>query len=91
MTNTWNFLLHFFPYGHHRPRSVSKGTPPIGLEHSFDSRYPGGMTSVGMQGSIFDLDDTEPQIGRLGHTVTRRELTDGAWVDLRPGWITDCP
>ncbi|WLP89541.1 alpha-ketoglutarate-dependent dioxygenase AlkB [Gordonia sp. NB41Y] len=46
------------------------------------------MTSVGMQGSIFDLDDTEPQIGRLGHTVTRRELTDGAWVDLRPGWIT---
>ncbi|MEP9392884.1 alpha-ketoglutarate-dependent dioxygenase AlkB [Gordonia sp. VNQ95] len=44
--------------------------------------------TVGMQGSIFDLTETTPEIGAVATGVTRRELTDGAWVDVRPGWIT---
>jgi alkylated DNA repair dioxygenase AlkB len=27
------------------------------------------------------------EVGRLGDTVTRKHLTDGAWIDLRPRWI----
>lgn len=44
--------------------------------------------TVGMQGSIFDLTDDAPRVGDLDGHVRRRTLTDGAWVDLRPGWIT---
>ncbi|GAA1481289.1 alpha-ketoglutarate-dependent dioxygenase AlkB [Gordonia sinesedis] len=44
--------------------------------------------TVGMQGSIFDLADGAPRLGDLAGHVRRRELTDGAWVDLRPGWVT---
>jgi alkylated DNA repair dioxygenase AlkB len=29
-----------------------------------------------------------PRVGPLGATVERRRLTRGAWVDLRPGWVT---
>jgi alkylated DNA repair dioxygenase AlkB len=29
-----------------------------------------------------------PQVGPLGRTVERRHLTRGAWIDLRPGWVT---
>lgn len=50
--------------------------------------------TVGMQGSLFDLTGTAgaaPSLGALGTAVTRRELSDGAWVDLRPGWIADSP
>ena len=50
--------------------------------------------TVGMQGSLFDLTGTAgaaPSLGALGTSVTRRELSDGAWVDLRPGWIADSP
>ncbi len=34
--------------------------------------------------------DSEPEItvGALGAAVERRPLTDGAWVDLRRGWIS---
>lgn len=39
-----------------------------------------------MQGSLLDLSD-EPRLGPLAGTVERRILTDGAWVDLRPGWL----
>lgn len=44
--------------------------------------------SAGVQGSIFDLDAESPRLGDLGRHVERRTLTDGAWVDLRPGWIS---
>jgi alkylated DNA repair dioxygenase AlkB len=38
------------------------------------------------QGSLLDLCD-EPAPGPLGSTVHRTMLSDGAWVDVRPGWM----
>ena len=38
------------------------------------------------QGSLLD-GDAGPEVAELGDTVRRTELTDGAWVDVRPGWI----
>lgn len=46
------------------------------------------MTS-GIQGSLFDQGTDVVTLGDLGSTQ-RRTLADGAWVDLRPGWITGC-
>ncbi|MEO9327044.1 alpha-ketoglutarate-dependent dioxygenase AlkB [Gordonia aurantiaca] len=43
--------------------------------------------SIGIQGSLFAEVDVEPTLGDLA-TMTRRPLTDGAWVDLCPGWIS---
>jgi alkylated DNA repair dioxygenase AlkB len=44
------------------------------------------MTAV-FQGSLLDVGaDVEP--GRLGDTVQRTHLSRGAWLDVRPGWIT---
>ncbi|MDL9937835.1 alpha-ketoglutarate-dependent dioxygenase AlkB [Gordonia sp. ABSL1-1] len=47
----------------------------------------------GMQTSIFDVldvpDAAGSSLGPLGTDVRRRELTDGAWVDLRPGWLRE--
>jgi alkylated DNA repair dioxygenase AlkB len=42
--------------------------------------------SVTLQCSLLDLAD-EPALGPLPGTVRRTELTDGAWVDVRPGWL----
>ena len=40
------------------------------------------------QPSMFDEDVTAgPALGDLS-TTTRTELSDGAWVDHRPGWLT---
>jgi len=39
-----------------------------------------------LQGSLLDL-TAEPGPGQLGETVRRTELTHGAWVDIRPGWV----
>jgi alkylated DNA repair dioxygenase AlkB len=39
------------------------------------------------QGSLLD-GDAGPAVAELGDTVRRTELTQGAWVDVRPGWIT---
>ena len=39
------------------------------------------------QGSLLD-GDAGPEVAELGDTVTRTELTQGAWVDVRPGWVT---
>ncbi len=44
------------------------------------------MTSY-FQGSLLD-GDAAPEVGELGDTVQRTELAQGAWVDVRPGWIT---
>src|SRR4051812_12311017 len=41
--------------------------------------------SVPVQASLFD--DSEP-IGLRALTARRTELGDGAWVDVRPGWLT---
>jgi alkylated DNA repair dioxygenase AlkB len=42
--------------------------------------------SVTLQCSLLDLAD-EPGLGPLPGTVRRTELSRGAWVDLRPGWL----
>ena len=39
------------------------------------------------QGSLLDLCD-EPAPGPLGASVQRTELDRGAWIDVRPGWIS---
>jgi hypothetical protein len=39
------------------------------------------------QGSLLDASD-ETALGPLGATVRRAHLARGAWVDIRPGWLT---
>jgi alkylated DNA repair dioxygenase AlkB len=39
------------------------------------------------QGSLLDASD-EAGLGPLGGTVRRTHLSRGAWVDIRPGWVT---
>jgi alkylated DNA repair dioxygenase AlkB len=39
-----------------------------------------------LQGSLLDF-GAQPGVGALGATVTRTVLTEGAWIDLRPGWV----
>jgi alkylated DNA repair dioxygenase AlkB len=39
------------------------------------------------QGSLLD-GDAGPEVAELGGSVQRTELTQGAWVDVRPGWVT---
>jgi alkylated DNA repair dioxygenase AlkB len=43
--------------------------------------------TVEFQTSLFDA-SAVPQVGRLAETVRRRHLSHGAWVDVRPGWVT---
>jgi len=45
------------------------------------------MPALAFQASLLDCGPSV-EIGRLGSTVGRRQLTDGAWIDLRPRWIT---
>jgi alkylated DNA repair dioxygenase AlkB len=42
--------------------------------------------SATLQFSLLDLAD-EPALGPLPGRVRRTELSHGAWVDLRPGWL----
>ncbi len=46
----------------------------------------------GIQGSLFDTTDDlshpTPVVHGLGRAVRRRHLAHGAWVDLRPGWLS---
>ncbi|HET7356210.1 MAG TPA: alpha-ketoglutarate-dependent dioxygenase AlkB [Nocardioidaceae bacterium] len=57
--------------------------------------------TVGFQASLFDVGPSDlgstdgavgagstPVLGELGATVQRHVLGAGAWVDVRPGWIT---
>ena len=43
--------------------------------------------AANFQATLLDVTD---RIGpdRLGDTVRRTELSHGAWVDIRPGWMT---
>jgi alkylated DNA repair dioxygenase AlkB len=43
--------------------------------------------TAGFQGSLLDLGD-EVSPGELGDSVQRTQLSGGAWLDVRPGWIT---
>ncbi len=48
--------------------------------------YPEAMT-VAFQGSLLDTVD-EVGLRTLGPAIRRTALARGAWVDLRPGWLT---
>jgi alkylated DNA repair dioxygenase AlkB len=43
--------------------------------------------SVSVQESLLDAGG-EPALGELGTAVRRTRLARGAWVDLRPGWLS---
>jgi alkylated DNA repair dioxygenase AlkB len=43
--------------------------------------------TLDVQGSLLDL-GSEPEVGPLGAAVQRTQLSRGAWIDLRPGWLT---
>ncbi|MGB3603568.1 MAG: alpha-ketoglutarate-dependent dioxygenase AlkB [Gordonia sp. (in: high G+C Gram-positive bacteria)] len=43
--------------------------------------------STGVQASLFD-DPTDTDLAPLHGHMLRHELTEGAWVDVRPGWIS---
>ncbi|WP_374929707.1 alpha-ketoglutarate-dependent dioxygenase AlkB [Kytococcus sedentarius] len=43
--------------------------------------------AVPLQGSLFDQDEV-PGLRPLASALGRQHLSDGAWVDVRPGWIT---
>ena len=45
------------------------------------------MTEVAYQPSMLDLAD-EPMLGRLAGRIRRHQLTQGAWVDHLPGWVS---
>ncbi|MDN3351151.1 alpha-ketoglutarate-dependent dioxygenase AlkB [Actinomadura sp. DC4] len=43
--------------------------------------------TLALQGSLLDCGD-EVELGGLGASVRRTALSRGAWIDLRPGWVT---
>jgi alkylated DNA repair dioxygenase AlkB len=43
--------------------------------------------SIDVQQSLLDL-DSDPSLGPLAGQVRRTELANGAWVDVRPGWMS---
>jgi alkylated DNA repair dioxygenase AlkB len=45
------------------------------------------LMTTAFQGSLLDLSD-EVVPGPLGSSVRRTALAHGAWIDVRPGWIT---
>jgi alkylated DNA repair dioxygenase AlkB len=45
------------------------------------------MPALAFQASLLDC-ASSVEVGPLGDNVHRRQLTDGAWVDVRPRWIT---
>jgi alkylated DNA repair dioxygenase AlkB len=47
------------------------------------------LMNVSFQASLLDFAAVEPGPGELGATVQRQPLSDGAWVDIRPGWLGD--
>jgi alkylated DNA repair dioxygenase AlkB len=45
------------------------------------------VMTLAMQASLLDL-SPEPGLGELGRTVRRTALSRGAWLDVRPGWLS---
>lgn len=43
--------------------------------------------SLAFQTSLFDDLDADPTLGSLGRSVERIDLGEGAWLDVRPGWV----
>ena len=46
-----------------------------------------GGVNVALQGSLLDGNGVEPSLRPLGGAVRRQQLSSGAWVDVRPGWL----
>ena len=46
------------------------------------------MMTAAFQASLFDAGCEDVTVEPLGAAVRRTELTDGAWLDLRPGWLS---
>lgn len=51
-----------------------------------DGHTLGGMRGV-FQASLLGLDE-DVAVGPLGSTVRRTRLDHGAWIDVRPGWLS---
>lgn len=47
------------------------------------------MSTAAYQPSMLDLAPGGPRLGRLAGRIRRRELTDGAWIDHLPGWVSN--
>ena len=45
--------------------------------------------SIAFQTSLFDDIFSEPELRPLGVMVERIPLSDGAWIDIRPGWLSN--
>ena len=45
--------------------------------------------SLSFQTSLFDDIMSEPELRPLGAMVERIELAEGAWLDIRPGWLSN--
>jgi alkylated DNA repair dioxygenase AlkB len=45
------------------------------------------MTALGFQASLLDCAPAV-HVGELGNSVQRKQLSGGAWIDLRPRWIS---
>lgn len=43
---------------------------------------------TGVQASLFDSADADVGLAALSASTVRHPLSDGAWVDVRPGWVT---
>ncbi len=54
----------------------------------FECAYDGDM-NIDFQTSLFDDLAADPVLEDLGGTVQRTVLGDGAWIDLRPGWVSN--
>ncbi|MQA12294.1 MAG: alpha-ketoglutarate-dependent dioxygenase AlkB [Pseudonocardiaceae bacterium] len=44
--------------------------------------------AIALQGSLLDDTSGAARLGELGDTVRRTTLDHGAWVDVRPGWVS---
>src|SRR5689334_12976125 len=56
-------------------------------EHTFAQSARLNSMSLLVQPSLFGSSG-EPGLTGLGAAVERRPLSDGAWIDLRPGFVT---
>jgi len=45
--------------------------------------------SIAFQTSLFDDITSEPELRPLGLMVERIPLDEGAWIDVRPGWLSN--
>ncbi|OYD68343.1 alkylated DNA repair dioxygenase AlkB [Rhodococcus sp. OK302] len=54
----------------------------------FDNGCTVDLMTAMMQPSLFDNGELGVELADLDHTLERRRLTAGAWVDHRPAWLT---